>query len=195
MDVTTGVEIEGTTEQGVDIQFPFESTPGKDHRATLKMTPLFVDKYPVTNADYATFIAQSNYVPADTEHYLQHWTHAPGPGGRLFMLLLNDHTYYYFAFFLRSNMSLQDCTKGAPRMPGQPRRVRPVCPVSHEGYMFNKIQYILNVQPASLTWHSRDAYRLDSYTEYLQRWPITLPLSLSLTHTPHHTLLPLSRRV
>jgi formylglycine-generating enzyme required for sulfatase activity len=63
------------SQQGVDIQFPFENSPRKTHAANLTIANLYVDKYPVTNAKYAAFITSAHYTPLDFEHYLQHWEH------------------------------------------------------------------------------------------------------------------------
>lgn len=80
---THGVMLEGDTAQGVDIQFPWESSPRKDHAGQVTINAMYVDKYPVTNIAYHTFVTASKYVPADTEHYLQHWqkkgSTAPSP--------------------------------------------------------------------------------------------------------------------
>ena len=41
----------------------------------------YVDKYPVTNADFAAFIKTAKYAPRDEEHYLQHWENGAPPAG------------------------------------------------------------------------------------------------------------------
>ena len=71
---TTGVMIEGDTDQGVDVQFSFENTPRKVHSGIVKVPTLWVDKYPVTNDKFAKFLAETQYKPADPEHFLQHWS-------------------------------------------------------------------------------------------------------------------------
>jgi iron(II)-dependent oxidoreductase len=72
---TRGAEIEGSPGVGVDFQFPWESEPGAlfpDHAPhLLSMPPLFADKFPVTNADYAKYLLTSKYAPADKEHWLE----------------------------------------------------------------------------------------------------------------------------
>ena len=76
---TTGVMIEGSTAQGVDVQFPWEPTPRKDHVGTVDVGSMWVDKYPVTNARWAAFVADASYTPQDVEHYLQHWAGGTEP--------------------------------------------------------------------------------------------------------------------
>lgn len=74
---TRGVEIEGAPGLGVDIQLPWEEEPGrffpKPHSAhRLQMPPLWADQFPVTNGAYASYLAASNFTPADQEHWLEH---------------------------------------------------------------------------------------------------------------------------
>jgi formylglycine-generating enzyme required for sulfatase activity len=78
---TTGVEIEGLDQQGVDVRFPWESSPSKTHTAqTLAMPPLWVDAHPVTNELYEKFLNESSWLPADRERWLLHWR--GGSGGQ-----------------------------------------------------------------------------------------------------------------
>ena len=80
----TGTEIEGragrsNTTVGTDVQFPWESIAGQDHAAhALDVPDLFVDVTPVTNAQYAAFLAQSGYAPTDGYNFLRDW----GAGAR-----------------------------------------------------------------------------------------------------------------
>ena len=63
-------------------QFTFKSThgdefisyPNYNEGKTYQMTPFLMDKFPVTNAEFKTFIDDSNYSPADTANFLKHWT-------------------------------------------------------------------------------------------------------------------------
>jgi len=47
----------------------------------LAMKRFFIDTYPVTNADYAKFIAASRYAPKDTVNFLRHWKGGRPPAG------------------------------------------------------------------------------------------------------------------
>lgn len=57
--VVKGIEIEGDDGHGVDVQFPWETKPGREHSKTLVVGPLYMDKFPVTNDDYAQFVRET----------------------------------------------------------------------------------------------------------------------------------------
>jgi hypothetical protein len=48
--------IEGGDDVGVDVQYPWEDLPHRHHKHTMNTSPFFVDKYPVTNAQFKTFL-------------------------------------------------------------------------------------------------------------------------------------------
>ena len=50
------------------IKHPLEDT-GK----VFTMDPYYIDKHPVTNADFAKFMKATNYQPTDAENFLKHW--------------------------------------------------------------------------------------------------------------------------
>ena len=68
-----GIEVEGDTSFGVDVQFPWEAQPNKTHSHGIVVKTLWVDKYPVTNQLYFRYINSSGWRPADTERWLMHW--------------------------------------------------------------------------------------------------------------------------
>jgi iron(II)-dependent oxidoreductase len=82
-----GVEIEGwgpvpaANEPGVDVQYPGESVPMVEHDQELTMKPFYIDKYPVTNAQYKAFLDATQYHPADDHHFLKDWTNGNFPTG------------------------------------------------------------------------------------------------------------------
>jgi formylglycine-generating enzyme required for sulfatase activity len=79
--VVGGIEIEGQTWAGVDVQYPWEDSPRRGHRRRLQLAPYFIDRHPVTNAQFEIFLRDSGYRPADPHHFLQHWIDgAPPPG-------------------------------------------------------------------------------------------------------------------
>ena len=39
----------------------------------IEMPAFFMDKFPVTNAEFKVFLDKSNYKPTDPEHFLEHW--------------------------------------------------------------------------------------------------------------------------
>ncbi len=71
--VVNGVEIEGQTWEGNDVQYPWESSPRRHHRTRMLMSPYYIDRTPVTNAQFRTFLDESGWQPADTHHFLEHW--------------------------------------------------------------------------------------------------------------------------
>ncbi len=71
---TKGVEIEGPDNYGVDFQFPWESVTQRVHSHVLRMPPLYVDEFPVTNAQWLEYIKASSYAPADDNYYLAWWS-------------------------------------------------------------------------------------------------------------------------
>ena len=79
--VVGGVEIEGQTWAGNDVQYPWEDGPRRDHRRRMAMKRYFIDRTPVTNAQFKQFIDASSYSPADAHNFLRHWQGgAPLPG-------------------------------------------------------------------------------------------------------------------
>ena len=50
---TKGVMIEGDDAHGVDVQFPWEAHPQREHSATLAVGPFFMDTHPATCANYS----------------------------------------------------------------------------------------------------------------------------------------------
>lgn len=79
--VVGGIEIEGQTWDGVDVQYPWESSPRRGHRRRMRLQPFFIDRYPVTNAQFKAFLDASGYRPPDPHNFLRHWKNgAPKPG-------------------------------------------------------------------------------------------------------------------
>ena len=62
----------------VDVQFPWEDSPRRRHNQLIQVPNLLVDKYPVTNADYAKYISESGYSPKITQNWLKHWDISSG---------------------------------------------------------------------------------------------------------------------
>ena len=77
----TGVEIEGENWEGLDFQYPWENSPRRGHHQRLAMKPFYMDKYPVTNADFKKFLDATSYHPKDDHNFLRDWKNgAPPPG-------------------------------------------------------------------------------------------------------------------
>jgi formylglycine-generating enzyme required for sulfatase activity len=71
--VVGGVEIEGQTWEGNDVQYPFESSARRNHRHRMDIGPFFIDRTPVTNDAFRQFLQQSGWEPADNHNFLRHW--------------------------------------------------------------------------------------------------------------------------
>ncbi|OGT60746.1 MAG: sulfatase-modifying factor protein [Gammaproteobacteria bacterium RIFCSPHIGHO2_12_FULL_63_22] len=79
--VVGGIEIEGQTWAGVDVQYPWEDCPRRGHRRRMQLAPYHIDRYPVTNAQFHQFIRDSGYTPADSHHFLRDWVDGAPPAG------------------------------------------------------------------------------------------------------------------
>jgi iron(II)-dependent oxidoreductase len=76
-----GTEIEGGASNMVDVQYPWEATPRRFHDHTLEIKPFFIDKYPVTNAQFKKFLDATHYAPRDKINFLRDWQkNESGPG-------------------------------------------------------------------------------------------------------------------
>eukprot|EP00404_Azadinium_spinosum_P031245 CAMPEP_0180568862 /NCGR_PEP_ID=MMETSP1037_2-20121125/7381_1 /TAXON_ID=632150 /ORGANISM="Azadinium spinosum, Strain 3D9" /LENGTH=281 /DNA_ID=CAMNT_0022586079 /DNA_START=23 /DNA_END=868 /DNA_ORIENTATION=- len=74
-----GVMIEGDDAHGVDIQYPWESHPQKLHNQTLELGPFYIDKYPVTNANYSAYLKATGFKPLDPYRWLKSWNGSIDP--------------------------------------------------------------------------------------------------------------------
>lgn len=77
----SGVEIEGDNWSGLDVQYPWESSPRRNHDHEMEIKPFRIDKYPVTNQDFKTFLDQSHYRPSDDHNFLKDWHSGTYPKG------------------------------------------------------------------------------------------------------------------
>ncbi len=79
--VVHGVEIEGATDAGTGFQYPWESGPRRHHRQRLDLKPFYIDRTPVTNAQFHRFIEATQYAPPDDHHFLKDWIDGAAPAG------------------------------------------------------------------------------------------------------------------
>ncbi|MYM88589.1 SUMF1/EgtB/PvdO family nonheme iron enzyme [Rugamonas sp. FT82W] len=68
-----GIEIEGENKPGLDVQYPWESSARRGHVHSLAIKPFYMDKHPVTNAQFKAFISATAYRPQDAHNFLKHW--------------------------------------------------------------------------------------------------------------------------
>jgi formylglycine-generating enzyme required for sulfatase activity len=76
-----GIELEGNNDIGVDVQYPWEDNPRRFHEHTIKIKPFYMDKYPVTNAEFKRFLDATNYHPKDNQNFLKDWKNGSYPDG------------------------------------------------------------------------------------------------------------------
>jgi gamma-glutamyl hercynylcysteine S-oxide synthase len=68
-----GIEIEGGNDIGVDVQYPWEDSPRRFHSHRMQIKSFWLDKYPVTNSQFKTFLDNTHYHPHDDLDFLRDW--------------------------------------------------------------------------------------------------------------------------
>jgi formylglycine-generating enzyme required for sulfatase activity len=76
-----GIEIEGSNDVGVDVQYPWEDVPRRFHEHRMQIKPFSMDKYPVTNAEFRKFLDSTHYHPGDDLNFLRDWKNGTFPDG------------------------------------------------------------------------------------------------------------------
>ena len=76
-----GTEIEGDADAGVDVQYPWEDSPRRFHEHEMQIKPFYIDKFPVTNAQFKQFVDATRYSPKDAQNFLRHWKNGTYPEG------------------------------------------------------------------------------------------------------------------
>jgi formylglycine-generating enzyme required for sulfatase activity len=76
-----GIEIEGFDDIGVDVQYPWEDSPRRYHEHVVHIKPFWMDKYPVTNAEFKKFLDATHYQPEDDLNFLRDWQNGAYPQG------------------------------------------------------------------------------------------------------------------
>jgi len=64
-----GVEIEGDDAHGVDVQYPWEPHPNREHDHQMQLDAFYIDKHPVTTTNYSAYLKASGYKPATGHEY------------------------------------------------------------------------------------------------------------------------------
>lgn len=77
----SGIEVEGGNDPGVDVQYPWEDIARRFHRHTLHMHPFYLDRTPVTNAEFKQFLDATHYRPKDDHNFLRAWKNGTYPDG------------------------------------------------------------------------------------------------------------------
>jgi gamma-glutamyl hercynylcysteine S-oxide synthase len=76
-----GIEIEGFNDVGVDVEYPWEDSPRRHHSHTLHVDAFWMDRYPVTNAQFKRFLDATHYHPKDDLNFLRDWRNGVYPAG------------------------------------------------------------------------------------------------------------------
>ena len=76
-----GTEIEGGSDNGVDVQYSWEDSPRRFHEDTMEIKPFYIDKFPVTNAQFKNFLDATHYAPRDNGNFLRDWKGGTYPEG------------------------------------------------------------------------------------------------------------------
>jgi gamma-glutamyl hercynylcysteine S-oxide synthase len=76
-----GIEIEGFDDTGVDVQYPWEDSPRRFHDHAMHVKSFWIDKYPVTNAEFKKFLDVTHYHPRDDLNFLRDWSNRNYPAG------------------------------------------------------------------------------------------------------------------
>ena len=76
-----GLEIEGNNWAGLDVQYPWEDSPRRHHLHQIHIPSFWIDKYPVTNAEFKQFLDATHYHPKDDYNFLKDWVDGVFPHG------------------------------------------------------------------------------------------------------------------
>jgi gamma-glutamyl hercynylcysteine S-oxide synthase len=76
-----GIEIEGGNDPGVDVQYPWEDLPRRTHRQRVHVRTFYIDRTPVTNAEFKKFVDATRYHPTDDHNFLRDWKNGTYPDG------------------------------------------------------------------------------------------------------------------
>jgi formylglycine-generating enzyme required for sulfatase activity len=78
---SAGIMIEGGNDVGVDVQYPWEDAPRRFHQHRMHINCFYIDKYPVTNAEFKRFLDSTHYHPRDDHNFLHAWKNGNYPDG------------------------------------------------------------------------------------------------------------------
>jgi gamma-glutamyl hercynylcysteine S-oxide synthase len=76
-----GIEVEGGNDPGVDVQYPWEDIPRRFHHHRIHIHSFYMDRTPVTNAEFKKFRDATHYHPKDDHNFLHAWNHGNYPEG------------------------------------------------------------------------------------------------------------------
>jgi gamma-glutamyl hercynylcysteine S-oxide synthase len=77
----SGIEIEGGNDPGADVQYPWEDSARRSHRHQMHLHGFYIDRTPVTNAEFSKFLNATHYHPKDDHNFLRAWNNGSYPQG------------------------------------------------------------------------------------------------------------------
>jgi len=77
----SGIEVEGGNDPGVDVQYPWEDLPRRYHYHRMHVHGFYMDRTPVTNAEFKKFLDATHYHPQDDHNFLRAWQNGTFPEG------------------------------------------------------------------------------------------------------------------
>ncbi len=63
----------------MDVQYPWENVARRTHRSVVPVKSFYIDRYPVTNAEFSKFLIATHYRPSDDHNFLKDWTNGTPP--------------------------------------------------------------------------------------------------------------------
>ncbi|MHB8655728.1 MAG: formylglycine-generating enzyme family protein [Terriglobia bacterium] len=79
--IVNGIEISGGNQVGVDLQYPWENSPRRQHNHQIIVRPFYIDRFPVSNAEFKRFLDSAHYHPRDGHNFLRDWVKGTYPQG------------------------------------------------------------------------------------------------------------------
>lgn len=76
-----GIEVNVKDDAGLDVQEPWEDVPRRFHDHVMTVHAFYIDRYPVSNAQYKAFLDASHYHPRDDHNFLRDWRNGTYPEG------------------------------------------------------------------------------------------------------------------
>jgi gamma-glutamyl hercynylcysteine S-oxide synthase len=76
-----GIEIEGGNDPGADVQYPWEDSARRYHHHQLHLHGFYMDRTPVSNAEFKKFLTATSYHPKDDHNFLRDWKNGSYPEG------------------------------------------------------------------------------------------------------------------
>ncbi len=77
----SGIEVEGGNDPGADVQYPWEDAARRFHRHRMHIHSFYIDRTPVTNAEFKRFLNLAHYHPKDDHNFLRAWKNGSYPEG------------------------------------------------------------------------------------------------------------------